>query len=341
MATFVLFYPAGHEKHFEYGHPERPERIEAIKQKLDKEGIWDKTPKLDPLEIPESVLYGVHDPDYLSSLKKACESRQRIDMDTYITPDSWQLALNAAGGGIAVVQEIWNGGAQRGFALCRPPGHHAKSNRGMGFCLINNIAIATEYLVQIEDAKRIAIIDIDLHHGNGTQDIFWERGDVFFFSIHQYPLYPLSGTLDERGAGPGINTTANFPLYPHAGDEARKTIVNEVILPLLNRFKPNMLLMSVGFDAHWKDPLGHQLASTSGYAEVASSFAAWADQHCDGKIALFLEGGYDLEAGATSAAAICHGLSGQPWSDPLGPNPTPEDDRWKALVEKAKELWSI
>jgi acetoin utilization deacetylase AcuC-like enzyme len=341
MENFVLFYPTGHEKHFEHGHPERPERVEAIKQKLESEGIWGKTPKLDPLKIPESVLHRIHHPDYLVSLKRACESGQRIDMDTYITADSWQLAINAAGGGIAVVKKIWEGEAQRGFALCRPPGHHATSNQAMGFCLINNIAIATEYVVQIEGAERIAIIDIDLHHGNGTQNIFWERGDVFFFSIHQYPLYPLSGTLEERGAGPGRNTTANFPLYPHAGDEARKTILNEVILPLLNRFKPKMLLMSVGFDAHWKDPLGHQLASASGYAEFVSSLAAWADEHCDGKIALFLEGGYDLEAGATSAAAICHALLGEPWSDPLGPSPTPEDERWKVLVDKAKVLWNI
>lgn len=341
MENFVMFYPAGHEKHFEYGHPERPERVEAIKQKLEAKGIWEKTTKLDPIQIPESVLHKIHRADYLASLKKACESGQRIDMDTYITPDSWQLALNAAGGGIAVVKKVWNREAKRGFALCRPPGHHATPSHAMGFCLINNIAIATEYLFQNEGVDKIAIIDIDLHHGNGTQDIFWERGDTFFFSIHQYPLYPLSGTLEEMGAGPGANTTANFPLHPHAGDDARNTIVKEVILPLLDRFKPNMLLMSVGFDAHWKDPLGHQLASAGGYADVVSNLAAWADENCDGKIALFLEGGYDLEAGATSAAAISDALLGQSWNDPLGPSPIPEDNRWTSLVDKAKVLWSL
>ncbi|MGD8458114.1 MAG: histone deacetylase [Anaerolineales bacterium] len=341
MENFVIFYPVGHEKHFEYGHPERPDRVEAIKQKLESEGVWDQSLQVTPAEIPESVLNGIHHPEYLASLKKACEGGQRIDVDTYITPDSWQLAINAAGGGIAVVKSVWKGEAKRGFALCRPPGHHATANQAMGFCLLNNIAIATEYLLQIEGAERIVIVDIDLHHGNGTQDIFWERGDVFFFSIHEYPLYPLSGTLEEKGSGPGANTTANFPLYPHAGDEARKTILNEIILPLIDQFKPNMILMSFGFDAHWKDPLGHQLASANGYAEFVSGLAAWADDNCDGKIALFLEGGYDLEAGATSSTAICQALSGQPWVDPLGPSPIPEDERWKSLVEKAKNSWNL
>jgi acetoin utilization deacetylase AcuC-like enzyme len=303
MENLVLFYPVGHEKHFEHGHPERPDRVEAIKQKLESEGVWEMTPKIEPLQIPESVLHKIHHPGYLSSLKRASESGQRIDMDTYVTLDSWQLALNAAGGGIALAKEVWNREAKRGFALCRPPGHHATENQAMGFCLLNNVAIASEYLKQIAGAERLAIIDIDLHHGNGTQDIFWERGDVFFFSIHQYPLYPLSGTLEET--------------------------------------KPDMILMSVGFDAHWKDPLGHQLASSGGYADIVRRLSLWADTHCQGRIAIFLEGGYDLEAGATSALAITQALLGKSWKDPLGKSSTPEDGRWVTLVEQAKQLWRV
>ncbi len=341
MNKIVFFYPKGHEKHFEHGHPERPDRIEAIKQKLEVKGIWEKYPKLEPLEIPEKVLHGVHHPEYLKRLKLASEKGNRLDMDTYITPASWELALKAAGGGIAVAKSVWNQEANRGFALCRPPGHHATSNQAMGFCLLNNIAIATEYLLQIEKAERIAIIDIDLHHGNGTQDIFWNRGDVFFFSIHQYPLYPLSGRLEETGAGPGENTTANFPMFPHSGDEARNAATDEIIIPLLNRFKPNMLLISVGFDAHWKDPLGHQLASTDGYAQVISRFSGWADANCNGRISIILEGGYDLEAGATSALAITQALIGEQWDDPFGKSPIPEDTHWQSLIENAKELWGL
>jgi len=341
MDKIVFFYPKGHEQHFEQGHPERPDRVEVIKQKLEDDGIWENYPKVAPMEIPEKVLHGVHEPEYLNRLEIASEKGHRLDMDTYITPASWQLALNAAGGGIAVAKRVWNREAHRGFALCRPPGHHATPNQTMGFCLLNNIAIAAEYLLQIEKSERLAIIDIDLHHGNGTQDIFWSRGDVFFFSIHQYPLYPLSGKLDETGSGPGKNSTANFPFYPHTGDEARITAVNEVIIPLLDRFKPNMLLMSVGFDAHWKDPLGHQLVSTDGYAQVISKFTSWADANCNGRISIFLEGGYDLEVGATSALAITKALMGEPWNDVLGKSPIPEDMHWQSLIEKAKEMWEL
>lgn len=341
MENLVIYYPVGHEKHFEHGHPERPDRVEEIKQKLISEGVWEMTPKIEPLQIPETVLHKIHHPGYLSSLKRASESGQRIDMDTYVTPASWQLALNAAGGGIALVKEVWDREYKRGFALCRPPGHHATQNQAMGFCLLNNIALASEYLIQIGGAERVAIIDIDLHHGNGTQDIFWERGDVFFFSIHQYPLYPLSGTLEETGKGPGANTTANFPLYPLAGDVARITILDEIIIPLLDRYKPDMILMSVGFDAHWKDPLGHQLASSGGYADIVTRLSLWSDTHCEGRMAIFLEGGYDLEAGATSALAITQALLGKSWKDPLGKSPTSEDERWITLVEQAKELWGV
>jgi acetoin utilization deacetylase AcuC-like enzyme len=341
MDKLAFFYPEGHEEHFERGHPERPDRIEVIKQKMESKGIWEKIQFEDPIEIPEKVFHNIHDPLYLNKLKKASESGQRIDMDTYITPASWQLALNAAGGGIAVAKKVWSKEANRGFALCRPPGHHATPNRAMGFCLLNNIALAAEYLLQVEKSERIAIIDIDLHHGNGTQDIFWNRGDVFFFSIHQYPLYPLSGTLEETGSGSGANTTANFPLYPQSGDEARNIIMDEVIIPLLDRFKPNMILISVGFDAHWKDPLGHQLASADGYAQIVSKLTDWADSNCNGRLSIFLEGGYDLEAGATSALAIIKALLDQPWDDPIGISPIPEDTRWQGLIEQAKEMWEL
>jgi acetoin utilization deacetylase AcuC-like enzyme len=161
MDKIVFFYPDGHEQHFEQGHPERPDRVEAIKQKLEAEGIWENSPKVEPIEIPEKVLNSIHAPEYQKKLRESSQGGHRLDMDTYITPASWQLALNAAGGGIAVAKKVWHREANRGFALCRPPGHHATRNQAMGFCLLNNIAIAAEYLLQIEKAERIAIIDID------------------------------------------------------------------------------------------------------------------------------------------------------------------------------------
>lgn len=341
MNDLALFYPEGHEKHYEHGHPERPERVEVIRKALSDEGLWENSVLVKPVEIPENVLHTIHDKSYLASLKQASEQGHRLDMDTYITTDSWQLALNSAGGGIGVAEMVWERETKRGFALCRPPGHHATPNQAMGFCLLNNIAIAAEYLIQVKGAKKVAIIDIDLHHGNGTQDIFWSRGDVFFSSIHQFPLYPFTGKLEETGIGDGANTTANIPLPPNSGDEARIGALNEIIIPLLNNYKPEMLLISVGLDAHWRDSLGHQLASADGYGSFISKLTEWADSHSNGRISLFLEGGYDLDAGAASAVAITKALIGKQWEDPLGKSAIPEDTRWENVIQSAKEIWSL
>jgi len=199
MNDLAFFYPDGHQRHYEIGHPERPERVEAIKSALKEYGYWQAYPRLEPDKISEDVLWAIHTPEYLSALEEICERGMHFDADTYTTPASWDLALNSAGGAIAIARAVWSGEAQRGFALTRPPGHHATSQRAMGFCLLNNIALAAENLIQEEGARRLAIIDLDLHHGNGTQDIFFSRGDVFYLSTHQYPHYPGTGWLNETG----------------------------------------------------------------------------------------------------------------------------------------------
>lgn len=341
MQAIVFFYPEKHEGHSEPNHPERPERVEAIRYALEDAGIWDQYSFLPPLDVPDNVLHSIHHPDYLAQVEKASQNSQRLDMDTYITPHSWQLALNAAGGAIAVAAKVWQRDAKRGFALCRPPGHHATPNQAMGFCLINNIAAAAEYLIQMQGAKKISIIDIDLHHGNGTQDIFYQRGDVQFFSIHQSPLYPGTGHLQETGAGKGSGTTINLPFPPGSGDQARKTALNEIILPLLDQFQPEMLLISYGFDAHWRDPLGNQLASADNYGQLVAGFAEWADKHCDGKIALILEGGYDLVAAQASALAVTHALLGEAWEDTVGPAPQAESGNWQQIIDQTKQIWKV
>ena len=190
MENLIFFYPEGHEEHAEYGHPERPERVEVIREALKAEGIWGKYGHIGAIEVPEHILNSIHTRNYLEKLEDTCRRGGRLDMDTYTTKASWKLALQAAGGAISVAKSVWRKEAKRGFALTRPPGHHATRNRGMGFCLLNNIAIAAEYLIQEEGAERLAIVDFDLHHGNGTQDIFWDRGDVFYLFMHQYPHYP-------------------------------------------------------------------------------------------------------------------------------------------------------
>jgi acetoin utilization deacetylase AcuC-like enzyme len=209
----------------------------------------------------------------------------------------------------------------------------------MGFCLLNNIALAAEYLIQVKGAQRLAIVDLDLHHGNGTQDIFWRRSDVFFISVHQSPLYPGTGRLDEIGEGPGEGYTANFPLPPGSGDQAFRAFMQSLILPLLDRHEPEMLLVSFGFDPHWRDPLGHLLLSAEVYRELIGSLASWADRRCSGKIALFLEGGYDLEAGAACGQAGAAALLGLPWQDPLGPSPRMEVKSWQAVLQAARTHW--
>jgi len=346
MEDIVFFYPHGHEKHFEYSHPERPDRVEWICQALEEAGYWDAYPHLVPLTLSRSFLETIHSPDYLTELEGCCCCGESLDQDTYTTTDSWQLALNAAGGGVAIASAVWNGAARCGFALTRPPGHHASRDRGMGFCLMNNIAIAAGFLLdnQIEStnpAKRLAIVDIDLHHGNGTQDIFWRCPDVLYISTHQSSLYPGTGGLTECGEGPGEGFTANFPFPPGSGDHGFITIMAEMILPLLDRFRPEMLLISYGSDAHWRDPLGLLSLTTQGYYQLFESLVKWADKHCNGKIAVILEGGYDLQAGQASTLAMMAALLHKTWLDPIGPPPKPETEAWRSTLERARQIWNL
>lgn len=341
MDDMVWYYPQGHERHAEYGHPERPERVDVIVTALQEAGLWETFPHLDPQDSPQEVMESVHERGYLERLEKICSSGGRLDLDTYATRESWILARNAAGGAVAVAKSVWHRQAKRGLALTRPPGHHATINRGMGFCLLNNVSIAAEHLLQREGAIRLAIVDLDLHHGNGTQDIFWNREDVLYISTHQYPHYPGSGLLREIGGGRGKGATANFPMPPGSGDRAYLTVMDKAILPLLTRFMPDMLLVSYGFDTHWLDPLGDIRLSADGYARLISSLAAWADDYAEGRIALFLEGGYDLEAAVACTQGVVAALLGKDWSDPLGPSPNPERDSWQGILRQALQIWGL
>jgi acetoin utilization deacetylase AcuC-like enzyme len=341
MDQLVWFYPQGHEAHVEYGHPERPERIEAIVASLEDTGWWETYPRVGPDAVDDEILEAVHAPAYLRQLEQISALGGRLDMDTYTTRSSWELAHKAAGGSIAVSRRVWQAEAARGFALTRPPGHHATRDRGMGFCLLNNVAIATEYLLQRAGAMRLAIVDLDLHHGNGTQDIFWGRDDVFYISTHQYPHYPGTGRLSEVGEGRGKGFTANFPMPQGSGDEAYGTVMESAILPLLDRFQAEMLLVSYGFDTHWLDPLGHIALSAAGYRRLVASLVAWADTNCQGRIALFLEGGYDLDAAAACTLGVTSALLGLEWQDPLGPSPRPESQDWRSMLAQARQLWGL
>jgi acetoin utilization deacetylase AcuC-like enzyme len=341
MKSIAIFYPEGHEAHAEYRHPECPERVDVIRKALKKSGIWDESVQLEPLEVSLELLMSVHDIHYLECLEQASLSGQRIDLDTYTTSASWELAKRAAGGAIAISQFVWHQNVKRGFALTRPPGHHATVDRGMGFCLLNNVAIAAEHLIQSEGAIRLAIIDLDLHHGNGTQDIFWKRNDVLYISTHQYPHYPGTGKINEIGAGHGIGANANFPMPPMSGDIAYEAVMEEAIIPLLDRFAPEMILISYGFDTHWSDPLGHILLSADGYYKLIESLTIWADQHCSGKIAMFLEGGYNLDAAVACSQGVIAAMLGEPWNDTMGPSPQKEIITFREMLRQAKHMWGL
>jgi len=341
MEDLIYYYPHGHEKHSQSGHPERPERVETIVKVLQENGLWEHYPKAEPKQLSIEEIALVHSRDYLRELENVCRLGDSLDMDTYTTRFSWELALKTAGGAVSVAEAVWNRQARRGFALTRPPGHHATSRQGMGFCLLNNVAIAAAWVIHRLGAKQVAILDFDLHHGNGTQDIFWERADVFFLSTHQSPLYPGSGYLDEIGAGEGRGFTANFPLPPGSGDRAFANLMEKIILPLLDRIQPQMLLISYGFDPHWRDPLGHLQLSARQYGEMIRQLTDWSELYCGGKIALFLEGGYDLEAAKACTLAVVNALLGMPSDDPLGVSPREEGNSWQKILEQARQIWQI
>ena len=345
----VFYYPQGHESHFQQGHPERPERVEAIREALTTAGLWQKYPCIDPIPLPRNVLESIHAPSLLAKCEQISKSGGLYDMDTYLTPSTWDLSQESAGGAVAVAQAVWEGSARSGFALTRPPGHHATPSQAMGFCLLNNVALAAEYLLQATTVEKLAIVDLDLHHGNGTQDIFYRRGDVFFISTHQSPLYPGTGDLWETGEGPGEMATANFPLPPFSGDLAFKTVMEELILPLLDKKSPQMLLVSYGFDPHFRDPLGNLLLSAPGYRDLIADLVGWAGTHCGGRIALFLEGGYDLSAARACSLAVVSALLDIPWEDIVGfvdkdaagPSLSRESTAWQPMVRRARELWGL
>ena len=341
MDDLVYFYPEGHSAHQSRGHPERPERIDAIQAGLESLGWWSEFPKVLPMNVSQDLLLKVHNQKYLTELQSCCQNGEWLDMDTYTTPSSWKLALRSAGGAVAIAETVWLGKARRGFGLTRPPGHHANSRRGKGFCLLNNIAIACQYLLFFTQARKLAVIDLDVHHGNGTQDIFWNRSDVFFHSIHQYPLFPNTGWIDERGEGEGYQMTANIPLPPGSGDQAYQASLENVCLPLLDRYKPEMILVSFGSDTHWCEPLAQLLLSAEGIRRIITGLTEWADRNCQGKIVVILEGGYDLEASKVCSQAVVAALLALKWKDSLGNSPQRENHLWENNIALIKELWDI
>ncbi len=287
-------------------HPERPERLDAIDAALGD--LADRVDELAPREADDEELLRAHGRQHLDALRRVEGKCAQLDPDTYTSPHSVEVARLAAGATIDLSRSVARGDAPSGFALVRPPGHHAESGRSMGFCLVNQVAVAARAL-QADGVERIAIVDWDVHHGNGTQEIFEGERDVLYLSLHQFPWYPGTGALDEHGTGPGEGATVNLPLPAGCGDAEYGAVFDAVAVPVLREFAPEMVLVSAGFDAHARDPLASMQLSSAAFARFAAEIRALAEETCGGRLVLALEGGYDLEALGQATAAVVETLA--------------------------------
>lgn len=320
MSTAYVYDPL-YLKHDEPTHPENSRRLEQTMQHLQQTGLLDRLQAIAARDATTEEIAAVHRPSYIDEIRAASEGEQGwLDMDTYVGAYSYAAAVRAAGGLLQAVEAVLQGQVNNAFALVRPPGHHAVAGRAMGFCLFNNVAIAARYALREFHLERVLIVDFDLHHGNGTQDAFYAEPTVLYFSTHQYPYYPGTGHYQETGRGAGQGYTVNVPLPHHVGDVGYGRVFDEILVPVARRYRPQLILASAGYDAHWADPLGGMLLSVSGYANLARTLVALAEELCHGRLVLTLEGGYNLQALAASVAATFAVLLGDAEAeDPLGP----------------------
>ncbi len=304
--TTLLFHHASSERHDTgRGHPERPDRIRAVMQALS----GDAFAGLDRREAPEAEpgeLSRAHSPAFVEALLDAVpeEGRVRVDPDTVMSADSGEASLRAAGAMVAAVEAVMAGEAANAFCAVRPPGHHAESRRSMGFCLFNNVAVGALHAREALGADRVAVVDFDVHHGNGTQAIFESDPSLFFASTHEFPLYPGTGRADETGCG----NIVNVPLRPGSGSAEFRAGMERGVFPALRAFSPDLILVSAGFDAHESDPLATLRLVEDDYAWVSERLCGIADEVCGGRLVATLEGGYDLGALAASVAVHVRAL---------------------------------
>ncbi len=320
-------------------HPERPERLLAARHALSAlGGAGAELQTLAPRDATEDEIAKVHDARYVDLLEQSEGLFSALDDDTYLGPRSVAAARRAAGGCLAMVDALVDApGGGTGVALVRPPGHHARPDRGMGFCLLNNVAVAAAHALE-RGLSRVAVVDWDVHHGNGTQDAFYRDPRVLFVSLHQAPFYPGSGTTAEVGDGEGKGFTLNIPLSAGAGDAVYAAAFDRVVLPVLDQFAPELVLVSAGFDAHARDPLAGMMLSADGFASMARGLGRVAERHAGARIGLVLEGGYDLEGLETSLSAALEAASGRSGrADAPAASVSPLSTRQSLEVERARD----
>ncbi len=287
------------------GHPESPARLTAVLSALDEERFVD-VPRIDAPKATREQLARVHAQALLAEVldTPTPDEGRRLDPDTVMSRDSANAALRAAGAVCAAVDNVFSGKARRAFCAVRPPGHHATRDTAMGFCLFNNIAIGAAHALATQAIERVAIMDFDVHHGNGSQDIFWSDARVLYASTHQQPLYPGTGDSEETGVGNIVNAT----LPPMSRSDTFRAVCKDIILPAIDAFRPQLLMISAGFDAHHSDPLAQLQLETADYAWITARLVEIADRHADGRVVSSLEGGYDLAALRDCTAAHLDGL---------------------------------
>ena len=343
MTTIYTTHPRYHD-HDQPGHPEHAGRIRAVWQRLDESGLKPRMQAIEAKPVSSELILTVHTPAYLDLLKRvsAQERMFRLDADTYAGFESLEIARLSAGGAVDAVDAVLGGSSQNGLAGIRPPGHHAMPDHGMGFCLLGNIAIAARFAQKQYGLERILIVDYDVHHGNGTEAMFYDDRSVLFISTHQYPLYPGTGAVTEIGKGKGEGFNLNIPLPPGCGDNNYARVFEEVIWKAAERFQPQLILVSAGFDAHWTDPLASMRLTLNGYAHLSSELVRMAERLCDGKIVFVMEGGYHLDALSYGVSNIARILLGDAPSDPLGdvPNKRAEPDI-STLIALLKRLHKL
>ncbi len=323
-----------------YNHPENPRRIQAVWEQMEASGLHLRMTPLVPTPATGDMLLAVHSPRLIAQLARIADEERLtfIDQDTYALPVSWDIARLSAGGVVRAVQAVARGEVSNALAVTRPPGHHATINRSMGFCILSNVAIAARYALDHLGIERLMIVDYDVHHGNGTQDVFYKDDRALFISTHQYPFYPATGALGEVGEGQGRGFTINIPLSSGHGDASYRRIFNEIVWKAAQRYQPQLIIVSAGFDAHWRDPLGQMRLTLAGYDHLTRELIRMAQTYCAGRIVFAMEGGYDLTALGHGVRNIAHALLGESEvSDPLG-EAGGKDPDVGPIIEQVRQL---
>jgi acetoin utilization deacetylase AcuC-like enzyme len=298
MTTGLIHHPIYEKHETGFGHPETPERYRVVIDAIKKDDALGKSlSEITPEKAPQGIVQAAHTKDHFRRVEHAfADGVDRLDADTVISMKSFDAAMFAAGGAVTAVDAVMQGEVRNAFVAVRPPGHHATAEHAMGFCIFNNVAVAARYAQnKYKEIERVAIIDWDVHHGNGTQGIFYSDSSVFFFSMHQYPWYPGTGSRGETGQGKGLGATLNTPLKAFTSADEQKRVFESAIEDIASKIKPDLIFISAGFDAHLTDPLGQLKLEDPDFGSMTKTVMQWADDVCGGRVVSCLEGGYNLD----------------------------------------------